>query len=191
MFKVRLVACGYSQIPGVDFSESYAPVINDVSWRILIIAMLVWKLDAKIIDVLTAFLYGDLEEEIYMKCHKLHKEEKALLFIHSIYGLVQSARQYYLKFTEKLRKLGFKGGYTDPFLMTRKNENDICFISICVEDSLLVGYPNLIQQTIDELQKEGFDLKLDGSLDDYLSCEITLNWEEILVWRFGKEPESL
>jgi len=41
LFKVRLVACGYSQAPGVDFTESYAPVINDVSWRILIIAMLV------------------------------------------------------------------------------------------------------------------------------------------------------
>ena len=89
MFKVRLIACGYSQIPGVDFSESYAPVINDVSWRILIISMLVWKLDAKIIDVLTAFLYGDLEEEIYMKCPEVHKEDEALLLIHLIYGLVQ------------------------------------------------------------------------------------------------------
>ena len=68
LFKVRFVACGYLQIPGVDFSESYAPVINDVSWIILIISMLVWKLDAKIIDVSTEFLYGDLEEEIYMKC---------------------------------------------------------------------------------------------------------------------------
>ena len=38
--KFRLVACGYSQISGVDFTESYAPVINDVCWRILIIAML-------------------------------------------------------------------------------------------------------------------------------------------------------
>jgi len=47
LFKVRLVACGYSQIPGVDFTELYAPVINDVSWRILIIAMLVQKLEAK------------------------------------------------------------------------------------------------------------------------------------------------
>ena len=72
LFKVRLVACGYSQIPGVDFTESYAPVINDVSWPILIIAMLVQKLEAKIIDVSTACLYGDLEEDIYMKCEEVH-----------------------------------------------------------------------------------------------------------------------
>ena len=67
MFNVRLVAFGYSQIPGVDFSELYTPVINDVSWRILIIVMLVWNLDATIFDVSTAFLYGDLEEDVYMK----------------------------------------------------------------------------------------------------------------------------
>ena len=41
IFKARLVACGYSQVPGVDFTESYAPVINDVCWRILIIVMMV------------------------------------------------------------------------------------------------------------------------------------------------------
>ena len=41
LFKVRLVACGYSQIPGVDFNKSYAPVISDVSWHLLFVAILV------------------------------------------------------------------------------------------------------------------------------------------------------
>ena len=100
LFKVRLVACGYFQIPGVDFTESYAPVINDVSWRILIIAMLVRKLEAKVIDISTAFLYGDLEEDIYiyMKCEEVHGEGKVLHLLHAIYGLVQAARSFYLKF---------------------------------------------------------------------------------------------
>ena len=92
--------------------------------------MLGWKLDTKIIDVLTAFLYGDLEKEIYMKYPEVHKEDEALLLIHLIYGLIQSTRKYYSKFTEKIKKLGFKGGYPYPCLMTRKNENGICFIAI-------------------------------------------------------------
>jgi len=58
---------------GVDFTESYAPVINDVSWRILIIAMLVRKLEAKIIDISTAFLYGDLEEDIYIYIYEVRR----------------------------------------------------------------------------------------------------------------------
>ena len=61
------MACGYSQIPGVDFTESYAPVINDVTWRILLVIKMLWKLKARLIDIKTAFLYGDLDEEIYME----------------------------------------------------------------------------------------------------------------------------
>jgi len=66
VFRARLVACGYSQIPGIDFNESFAPVVNDVSFRIMLIAKLIWDLQANIIDVETAFLHGELQEEIYM-----------------------------------------------------------------------------------------------------------------------------
>jgi len=61
-FRAHLVACGYSQVPGVDYTENYVPVINDVAWHVLLIAMLVWNLNAIIIDVESAFLYGDLDE---------------------------------------------------------------------------------------------------------------------------------
>jgi Reverse transcriptase (RNA-dependent DNA polymerase) len=57
VFRARLVACGYSQVPGIDFNESYAPVINDVSFRIMLIAKLTWGLQASIIDVETGFLH--------------------------------------------------------------------------------------------------------------------------------------
>ena len=92
-----MVACGYSQIPGVDFNESFAPVINDVSFRVMLIIKLTRGLQATIIDVETAFLHGNLQEEIYMnipdglessgnECLRLKK---------TIYGLVQSAREFY------------------------------------------------------------------------------------------------
>jgi len=50
------------------------------------------------------------------------------------------------------------------------------------DDSLLVGHEKAIQQTIDDLKKEGFDLTLDGSLDDYLSCEITFDKKKGVAW---------
>jgi hypothetical protein len=56
------VTCGYSQIPGVDFQESYAPVINDVTFPILLVTMLTWNLSGKVIDIKTAFLHGNLKE---------------------------------------------------------------------------------------------------------------------------------
>ena len=68
IFRASLVACGYSQISGVDYTESYAPVINDVTWRVLLIVMLLKNYDGKFLDIEVAFLHGDLKEEIYMDC---------------------------------------------------------------------------------------------------------------------------
>ena len=118
-FRARLVACGYSQIPGIDFQNSFSPTINDVSWRILLMTMILQKYQAVIVDVETAFLYGELDEDIYMNapegfgfgpedCVKLEK---------SCYGLVQAARQYFQFFVKILTKIGFKGGFADPCLL--------------------------------------------------------------------------
>jgi hypothetical protein len=59
IFRARLVACGYSQVPGIDFSESFVPVLNDVNFRIMLIAKLVWNMTCAVVDIETAFLYGD------------------------------------------------------------------------------------------------------------------------------------
>jgi len=182
VFKVRLVACGYTQVPGIDFTDSFAPVITDISWRILILTMLVWHLSAKIIDVETAFLLGDLDEEIYMLCLEVHDKDEVLLLLHSIYGLVQAARQYYKKFISVLRDLGFKGGYPDPCLMTRHSKEGLVFIAIWVDDSLLVGNEKAIDKTIEDLKSRGFTLKVEGTLQDYLSCEITLDRKNKIGW---------
>ena len=66
-YRARLVALGYSQIPGVDYTDNFAPVAHDVSFRIALARMMLEKLDSLVMDVETAFLYGDIEEEIFMK----------------------------------------------------------------------------------------------------------------------------
>ena len=66
-YRARLVALGYSQIPGINYTDDFAPVAHDVSFRIALARMMVEKLDSLVMDVETAFLYGDIEEEIFMK----------------------------------------------------------------------------------------------------------------------------
>ena len=61
------MALGYSQIPGVDYTDNFAPVAHDVSLRIALARMMVEKLDSLVMDVETPFLYGHIEEEIFMK----------------------------------------------------------------------------------------------------------------------------
>jgi hypothetical protein len=89
IFRARLVACGYSQIPGIDFNESFASVINDVSFRILLIAKLIWVLEAFIVDVETAFSLDEIQEEIYVNIPegKSYDSKHCLLLTKTIYGL--------------------------------------------------------------------------------------------------------
>ena len=70
IFRARLVACGYSQISGVDYTAKYAPVVNDVTWPVLLLAILLQNYDRKLLYIEVAFLCGDLEEEIYMDCKR-------------------------------------------------------------------------------------------------------------------------
>jgi Reverse transcriptase (RNA-dependent DNA polymerase) len=76
---------------GVDFQESFAPVINDVTFRILLLVMLTWNLKGKIVDIETAFLHGDLKETIYMQTLTGLKaeENQCLVLKKKNYGLVQ------------------------------------------------------------------------------------------------------
>ena len=66
-FRARLVAQRYSQIPGIDYTENLAPMAHDISFRIALARMMVEKLHSLVMDVETAFLYGDIEEKIFMK----------------------------------------------------------------------------------------------------------------------------
>jgi hypothetical protein len=94
-----LVACGYSQVPGVDFTEFYSPAVNDVTIRILLVAEIVWKLVSRLIDVETALLHSELAkgEEIFMECPDgmSHVEWECLMLLKTIYGLIQAARAFF------------------------------------------------------------------------------------------------
>ena len=66
-YRARLVALGCSQIPGLDYTDNIAPVGHDVSFRIALARMMVETLDSLVMDVETVFLYGEIDEEIFMK----------------------------------------------------------------------------------------------------------------------------
>ena len=116
-YRARLVALGYSQIPGVDYTDNFAPVVHDVSFRIALARMMVEKLDSLVMDVETAFLYGEIDEEIFMKSPVGMEEidpgsssEDCYQLLKGIYGLCQAARQFWKKFvnTAKQEPFGFQ-----------------------------------------------------------------------------------
>jgi Reverse transcriptase (RNA-dependent DNA polymerase) len=148
IFRARLVACGYIQVPGVDFNESYAPVINDVSFCVMLIIKLIRGLQASIVDVETAFLHGNLQEEIYMKIPEGMnvKDNSCLRLKRTIYGLVQSAREFYKRLVDILKGLGFVENKSDPCLLSKWEENEILLIGVYVDDCLVIGKQNQIDK---------------------------------------------
>ena len=87
----------------------------------MLISKLIWNLNACIIDVETAFLHGDLQEEIYMNIPEgmNSNPDDCLLLTKTIYGLVQSAREFYKKLISVLKSLGFKENKSDPCLLSK------------------------------------------------------------------------
>jgi hypothetical protein len=180
-----LVACGYSQIPGVYFNKSFAPVVNDVSFRIILTAKFLWDLQASIVDVETAFLHGDLQEEIYMNVPKglSQDDNTCLLLKKSIYGLVQSEREFYNKLLSTLKFMGFTENKSDPCLLSRWISDKVILIGINVDDCLVVRKEDQIQEVIQGLKASEFNLKVESSLKDYLSCWVIedLESQSILI----------
>jgi hypothetical protein len=183
-FRARLVACGYSQIPGVDFQESFSPVINDVAFRILIICQIIWKLKALLMDVEVAFLNGDLDEMIYMEVPDgfEHQPDEVVLLLKSMYGLVQAALQFFKKFKAVLLKIGFTQSVAEPCLFIKRSNSKIILIVIHVDDCYVVGEMNMMEQVIKDIEMNGLKLKVEYNTNDYLSCEILFNEEKTKAW---------
>jgi hypothetical protein len=66
-YQARTVAKGYSQIPGKDFQENFTPVINDAFFHLILVLIILMGLEVEQFDIETAFIYGELDEEIWME----------------------------------------------------------------------------------------------------------------------------
>jgi hypothetical protein len=175
----------------MDFQESFAPVINDVTFCILLIMMLTWNLKGKIVDIKTAFLHGSLKETIYMEIPKGMEanENECLILKKTIYGLVQSTREFYKKLVLALKGCGFQGNSIDPCPWTKHTEHGIVFVGIYIDGFLVIGYENGINDVIDGLKTYKFGLKIANDLKDYSSCRILTDYERKTT--FAMQPHSI
>jgi len=147
--KARLVAKGFSQIEGLDFDEIFSPVVwFALVHTILTLAVLEkWKI--KGLDVKSAFLYGMLDEELYMEQPQGFKvpgnEHKVLCLKKAIYGLKQAACTWWHELDHSLKALNFSRFYADTGIFVAKHtDGTIVIILVYVDDIILTG-PNAAQ----------------------------------------------
>jgi len=176
-YRSRLVALGYAQIPGVDFTDNFSPVVNDVMMRMILVMWIVLTLDIDQLDVETAFLEGILDpsEYVYLKCPegmKLEKDE--CLEVHrGLYGLVTSARIFWRSFSRHLTSdlVGFEQSLADQCLFFKQGKHGPIYLLLYVDDSICVGHRKDIDETIKLIQLR-FTLTIEGKLNDFLGCNI-------------------
>lgn len=142
-FKARLVAKGFTQKEGIDYRETFSPVSKKDSLRIIMALVAHYDLELHQMDVKTAFLNGNLDEDIYMDqpegFTKQGQEHLACKLKKSIYGLKQASRQWYIKFNDTVNSFGFKENIVDQCIYLKVSGSKFIFLVLYVDDILLAS----------------------------------------------------
>lgn len=175
----RLVVKGYDQEEGIDYLDTYSPLVKSPTIRAILHLATVNNWDIKQLDVKHAFLYGDLTETVYM--HQppgfINSEKPGYVckLNKAIYGLKQASRAWFNKFSDFLLAFGFTCSLIDLSLFIYRRNGNIILLLLYVDDIALTGSnKNLISILLEALNKE-FKMKDIGRFHYFLGLQAHFN----------------
>ena len=183
-YKTRCTALGNLQRPGVDFDETFAPVVRYSTIRLLLAKAATSKLILHHMDIDTAFLYGTLDktEEVYMKVPDsvqipTHLQGKDVVCkIHKgIYGLRQSPRLFNRNLDQTLSNIGLSKSKHDACLYIRKVGNEVSYISVYVDDLVIAASSMTEMNMLKKQLKKHYRMKDLGQLNYILGMEVSID----------------
>ncbi|KAJ9541315.1 hypothetical protein OSB04_027821 [Centaurea solstitialis] len=185
-YKARLVARGFTQTYGVDYSETFAPVakLNTVRVLMSLAANENWPLYQ--LDVKNAFLNGNLEEEVFMDIPSGFQNEKNKGLVcrlkRSLYGLKQSPRAWFEKFGGTMKHLRFIQGQADHTLFYKHSvKGEITILIVYVDDIIITGSDNVEIENVKKALAQAFEIKDLGVLKYFLGMEVARSKKGISI----------
>ncbi|GJZ69644.1 ribonuclease H-like domain-containing protein [Tanacetum coccineum] len=174
-YKARLVAKGFNQKEGIDYDETFSPVVKIVTVRCLINLAVQCDWPLFQLDINNAFLYGDLTETVYMKLPDgyFDKNDKRVCKLKkSLYGLKQAPRQWNAKLTQALVEDGFVQSKSDYSLFTKADSGMFLALLVYVDDIIITGNSLVHIENFKTFLKSKFQIKDLGKLKYFLGIEV-------------------
>ncbi|KAD2804053.1 hypothetical protein E3N88_37430 [Mikania micrantha] len=184
-YKARLVIKGFRQKEGVDYFDTYSPVTRITSIRLVLAIAALRNLEVHQMDVKTAFLNGDLEEEIYMEQPEGFstpgQEGKVCKLVKSLYGLKQAPKQWHQKFDQVMLNNGFKINECDKCVYVKNTMRGYVILCLYVDDMLIVGTNDKMIKSTKDMLKARFDMKDMGLADVNLGIKFNRTQHDLVL----------
>ena len=184
--KARLVYKGYAQIEGLDFDETFVPVARLEAIRMFLAYACHKRFKVYQMDVESAFLNGDLSEEVYMEQpegFKLSNNPDLVCKLKKVlYGFKQAPHAWYHRLDTYLKEKGFKRGTFDKNLYIKTKDNDLLIMLVYVYEIIFGCNKDSLVQWFASAMESKFEMSMIGELSFFLSLQITQRSEGMFIY---------
>ncbi|GJS20339.1 putative ribonuclease H-like domain-containing protein [Tanacetum coccineum] len=174
--KARLVAQGHRQEEGIDYDEVFAPVARIEAIRLFLafasyMGFLVYQMDVK-----SAFLYGEIEEEVYVTQPKGFEDpyfpKHVYKVVKALYGLHQAPRAWYERLSAFLLQHNYRRGTIDKTLFIKKDSRDILLVQVYVDDIIFGSTNKTWCEEFEVLMQGEFEMSAMGEMSFFLGLQV-------------------